>query len=993
MIQHVVRARPGTLIALSVLTGLAIWLTCGSFDLLLLDQAFTRAAMLPPWWTLPLAILLAFVVLVAIVSVAAITGGRRLAATQTAARHLTVLDPRAVSHVILPCAALGLLLLPYLPWLPDRLPILWVLAGPGRLLVWLVVAWLVARGLWQVGGIAPVWLTRRARRGALAVFLVTAVVSTFAAQAFKRSALFPGGDEPHYLVIAQSLWRDHDLQIENNHKRGDYHEYFDRDLGPHYLVRGVNHEIYSIHPVGLPFLIAPVYALGGYELVVWLVVAMASAAAALLWLIARHVTGDEGAATAAWAACCLNGVWIFNSFAVYPEVPAALAAMAAFALVQPPLAASPRAWRRWLGAGVALATLPWLSTKYAPMSAMLVLVALGRAWWPVSRSTAATLATQPTLPPLSARSDDIPSTQFVNVAIAAKAATRNVRAALIASAAVIVPYAISLAGWFAFFYAIWGTPWPSAPYGTQHETSWRFLLSGAPGLLFDQEYGALAFAPALMVSLAGLVAMLRAGGAARRLALEIAVPFAALLVTVGAFHIWWGGSAVVGRPIISGLLLLGVPFAWRYQQQRDTPAMIGAYHLLMAIGAAFGLALGFAQNGLMLAASRNGVSRLLEWLSPDWSFWSLAPAFIVQTPALAALLAACWIAAACLAGWWLRSRPGTRTPGGAMLSAMLTGATAMLLVSLILPLLAGRWGAAPAIVPMSVRSRLLDEFDAARRPVAMLFDPLRRVDPQSLPPLVEFVARADDRRPKQPIPLLYNARFALPAGRYAVALVSATNDARSGGATPAPESRTLTGTLAMQLGRVGPPARRWDIDISFPGVWGRAFDLPIDVGFVGFHGSPEVEQAKPVLRIRPVSIVDAHARLPDLEVIATHPLADATLFFHDDLALPEGAGFWTPGRSRFVLTVAAAHEHPPRVRLRAGPVRTSVRLAAEGWHEDVTLEPLAERDLTLPMPAGNVTRLVFETSTGFVPSRLDPANHDDRLLGCWVELNPADPLH
>ena len=62
------------------------------------------------------------------------------------------------------------------------------------------------------------------------------------------TSLFPSGDEPHYLVIAQSLWRDGDLKIENNHQRGDYREYFSRDLEPHYLTRGADGEIYSIHP-------------------------------------------------------------------------------------------------------------------------------------------------------------------------------------------------------------------------------------------------------------------------------------------------------------------------------------------------------------------------------------------------------------------------------------------------------------------------------------------------------------------------------------------------------------------------------------------------------------------------------------------------------------------------------------------------------------------------------------------------------------------------
>jgi hypothetical protein len=35
-----------------------------------------------------------------------------------------------------------------------------------------------------------------------------------------------GGDEPHYLVITESLLRDGDLQIENNHLRGDYRPFF-----------------------------------------------------------------------------------------------------------------------------------------------------------------------------------------------------------------------------------------------------------------------------------------------------------------------------------------------------------------------------------------------------------------------------------------------------------------------------------------------------------------------------------------------------------------------------------------------------------------------------------------------------------------------------------------------------------------------------------------------------------------------------------------------
>ena len=198
--------------------------------------------------------------------------------------------------------------------------------------------------------------------------------------------LFPSGDEPHYLVIAQSLWRDGDLKIENNHTRGDYREYFDRpDLAPHFLRRGVDEEIYSIHPIGMPVMVAPVYAAGGYDGTVVFFIALGATAAAVAW---RWVADAHHRAVGRrrWPGrrSSFSAPFLINTFTIYPEVPAALVMASGAALA---IRATPdtRGWHGW-ALGLLAASLPWLSTKYAPMSAALVAVAVARRWWPLHAS-------------------------------------------------------------------------------------------------------------------------------------------------------------------------------------------------------------------------------------------------------------------------------------------------------------------------------------------------------------------------------------------------------------------------------------------------------------------------------------------------------------------------------------------------------------------------------------------------------------------------------
>src|SRR5262249_40181266 len=160
-----------------------------------------------------------------------------------------------------PFVLLWLWTVPYLPWLPDRAPVLLALAGPLR---WGVVGLALFSALLALA-VARNWrLSTIHVPGRSVVFAVTlAVYVSFGLWSAREVG--PGGDEPHYLTITQSLLLDRDLDIENNHARGDYREYFGGPLRPDYLRRGLNGAIYSIHAPGLPLLLAPAYAAAGYR--------------------------------------------------------------------------------------------------------------------------------------------------------------------------------------------------------------------------------------------------------------------------------------------------------------------------------------------------------------------------------------------------------------------------------------------------------------------------------------------------------------------------------------------------------------------------------------------------------------------------------------------------------------------------------------------------------------------------------------------------------
>ncbi len=454
------------------------------------------------------------------------------------------------------------------PKATAAVPVLRLLAGRAGVFV-LVLTVLV----WWTSRVDPAALARIRSRflflGAAAVLSVIALHNQRSVQA--------SGDEPEYLLMAESLWKEGDLDLRDNWERRDYLDYVPGlERMPFGTYRKDGRPI-STHSSGLPALLAPIYALGGRAACVIALAVAAAAMAVAVRALALQVTGHAAAALLAWVAA-LGPPALYFSFLVYTEIPSALAIAVSLRLLtsDAPFGGA-HSIRSGVLAALVVALLPWLHVKMIPAAVVLGVIALWR------------------MPP-------------------------RARAAFVAIAV------LASAGYVAYYEIVFGVPSPLGLYGgklprmARHATPEKTVFA----LFLDRAYGLLPYAPIWLAALGGFVLLLRRG---LRDSLPYLLLAAAIFIPILGWRVWFAGFCPPARFLVPLVPVLGVCLAVRaasrtYGVGRWAAALLLFGYLLVPIAV-------WQPEELFIVHAKHDPPRLFGWLVGEEMAVRYLPSFTV----------------------------------------------------------------------------------------------------------------------------------------------------------------------------------------------------------------------------------------------------------------------------------------------------------------------------------------------------------------------------
>lgn len=316
----------------------------------------------------------------------------------------------------------------------------------------------------------------------------------------------PTGDEPHYLIISQSIIKDRDLDLKNNYNERDYArwhyptEILDRHISPN---SRAPHE-YSLHNVGWPIILVPIVALNHLIALKFFTAILATLLLANIYLLLKKFVKEKTAIIVTILIGFSAPILIFST-QVFNELFAALLIVYASRKLFEP---TKSIWQE-LFALICIAYLPWVHVKYLLISLVLFILFILK------------------------NRQKIKSWQSFLFLI----------------------YALSILKMGYLFYLWYGSPLPSAQYPNQMNFHLASLGQGIVSLIFDRSFGLVPIAPIYLLAIPGFYLLYKNN---KKAFWQILAIFLSLFLVqaAGAAYIGW---APQGRFLVPILPLLSIP--------------------------------------------------------------------------------------------------------------------------------------------------------------------------------------------------------------------------------------------------------------------------------------------------------------------------------------------------------------------------------------------------------------------------------------------------
>lgn len=223
------------------------------------------------------------------------------------------------------------------------------------------------------------------RRWKFNLFFLTLFIYLLLASGLFTQVAPLSGDEPHYLVLTNSILKDHDIEVSNNYANQDYYPFYPGNLEPaaHRGKRSAAH-LYANHPPGFSLFLLPFYFLGQVLGGRWLLFALRGSICILAALLSisiasflKEVFKDGGITLLGWLVVSFTSPLLFYSRHLYPEIPAALISLLVVKAIR---VIGGLNWQKLLVMGVGIGILPWLGQKFLLLSFALIAIAIVYLW-------------------------------------------------------------------------------------------------------------------------------------------------------------------------------------------------------------------------------------------------------------------------------------------------------------------------------------------------------------------------------------------------------------------------------------------------------------------------------------------------------------------------------------------------------------------------------------------------------------------------------------